>query len=800
MIKISSQKDIGIYKNSDKRTNKTPKITAPIENKRYKSVTKDYLAYIYAKRGEEFPYPKINPKVNYEKIRKMLSECGFSNDAIDKQKPVINKIAGQDFIQVEEKIRFLKNELSARKILSSEKDLSDFVDIVSKDEFSPLALKTIFSISKERAKRACNPSLMYDGTKAFMRDISLYENFENLSTSEQQNLIQNIEFDIKDEQLEKLLENADLMKFRLAKDSTKAGSYKNFQKLAIKRLSNRPIEAIKVSSKNIENFLFSDKFSPENLDKIFSSLDMKKYKTGLPLKYSRQNFINDFKNAINNLDNSEKNEVYKHFRFFIDENGAMAKFPTPKEKIEENTSAKAKEAILKTKNYVNDFVLNNEFRLDSEDKAAEEFLNEFIKSFPEFVSCVGKLQHRGDSIDHHTLEVLKLCISNPKIKDLSKNEQRILFLATMFHDIAKKEKELDHGHQKNCANWAKEIVKKAPISNSEKRRIYNLVLKSHFATDGTNAKDLGAIFRYKNDLKMAQILGKADANSIGFQFKANEDFLKEIEENTNKIYENMTPLFMDKLPQDKSRFEKDENGLILLDFTDKENDLEKFGFSKGTKVKDLNLLSHGTSTQLDELITMCDDSKEVCLSAMLLNIGNGFKNNYNVLLNAILNSENEDIAILNPNLGRTGSKKGFEHFKNFCYMEDEPDMMDLATMAELKKEIPNILKEKFGLNDELYAEFFKKVCTFNNKNGIEDIHLSDGKILKSEEIKKAIFEIQNLMLNGEKNEVVVFQPKVDAIIVPKAQYEAFKIEPDLNKIFAENLEIAKENNIAVILV
>lgn len=116
-----------------------------------------------------------------------------------------------------------------------------------------------------------------------------------------------------------------------------------------------------------------------------------------------------------------------------------------------------------------------------------------------------------------------------------------------------------------------------------------------------------------------------------------------------------------------------------------------------------------------------------------------------------------------------------------------------------RKEIPDFLKKELELSDEEYIDFFNKVEYFKDRRSIQDIKLSSGRIIKANDIKASINKMQNNMLNNKDsgdyiNEVVVFQPKIQAVVMRKNAF--INVNPE----DSQTLSSAKANNIPVILV
>ncbi len=757
---------------------------------------------------------RINEKIGEIKITKLFTSNGVPLSEIYKNKDFIKRLARLDYKNVEAKYIFFKNELQQYLPPNSKNELSQLAGILDFEELTEQDLDSLHKMARivyekhSKFDSTQMPQDIYRYIISNINNIQKYETFDMLSTQEQSEYLQLFDFFLDDEFINSLKDNDSLMKFGLIKDVKRLGSSKLLKQELGERMKNKPISAINVHPNKINKFLQNNYLNIEFLKNSIGNADLSKYRQGLPLKYSRDNFISDFNTAIKDLTLQEKKEIFDYYQFSIDSNNDIIKFPVPSNADTSSLSPRVQAVISKTNKYVNDFVLNNEIKLDKEDKEAEKLLNDFISVFPEFISVIGKIQHRGDSIDHHTLENLQRCLNNPEIQDLTEEEIRVLFFSVMFHDIAKKQELIDEGHQRPSAMYAKEIIKKVPISMQEKEQIYNLTVNSHWLTDSKSNKDLGAVFRHKNEFKIAQIMAKADSESSGFEYAPSPARINAINENINKIKSNGIPLFADNLPEDTSKFPTDEDGVKYLDFTDKEADLSEYGFPKGTKVKDLNLLSHNSSTDFSSLTALCDDSKEICLSSSFLNASDNICTNYNLgysqkNCNVILYSSNADIALAGVHVCCTGGKRGFEDFKDFVYGENNCHPNDEGKAERNKRqrsELPNYLKEQLNLSDDEYFELYKHLEKFSDKRDIQSVTLSSGRTLDAKTLKDALNNMQEYLIKGNednteyKNEVVVFQPKIQAVVMNKNKF--------LNS-NTENSEIkktAKENNIPVILI
>lgn len=781
-----------------------------IYTKPSQNASNSYLNFTSAKSflnslKEKFDF---NKKDKVSNIAKMFIDANVSNIAMDGPycKEFIYELAKHDFNTVRRKYIYL-NKIE-------EKRTSGYPPLSVKNmlSYDDITIPTLMAIKNMAAsiKNSRSLGIVHD-METIVKMSKSYPNFDKMTTKNQSEYIASLPYYFNSDYINNLDDYDILLQFPLVREIKNEKSVQNLQQKLIEKAKNAPVAPILVNEKTIKEFMDDKTFSYENLYNTIGNFDIKKYKKGLTLEYSRDDFIDDFENLLSSLIiEDERQRVYDYFKFYIDENKDIINYPIPNNSDISEYSKPIQKAIIQARKLVNKFMLDNKIKL-KQDKKTDEVLNKLIKVFPEFISVIGKIQHRGDSIDFHTLEDLKLCLNNPETKKLSKNDFRILFISVLFHDISKKQKKLDVGHQKNSAFWAKEIIKKLPITSDDRERIYSLILNSHWVTDANNKdpKNLGAELRYFNDFKLAQILAKADTFSTGFDYSKAVDRsrIEMVESCINRINSTGIPLFADGLPKDKSKF-KTKDGIKYLDFTDKEKDLTEFGFKKGTKVKDLHFLCHSSSNSLEKLYNLCDDSKNICVSAEYKNAADGglltnynlrFKNNCHV----ILHSSNFNIALGGKDVLCTGNRRGFEEFKDYIYMENtlnKPAQNNFESNKKFRREISDILKRRLQLSDSEYAKFFRKVNEFSSIDEINDIKLSSNRTLEKEKIKNALKFIQKYSLGKDlprtlyANEFVIFRPKIEALVMKK---DDFFYTP-LN--LSEEKQTANKNNIPVILV
>ena len=634
--------------------------------------------------------------------------------------------------------------------------------------------------------------------KALFNQLLEYENFENLDPAHQKFTLYGIEhiFGLTDEEILAIPENSSLMQFSFITDFKKAQNRKTFIENLKAQASAVKIHPIEVPKEKIEE-LFSENgiFSFENIKNALNNTSLNKYVYGFNLKYPRKEFVSDLKALISDLPEKDKNIVYHYFNFNINSRGDIIKYPTPKAEIGGDFAFEIRKKLEEANKLVNKFMLQNEVQLDEEDKELENLLNETIKVFPEFITLIGKRQHRGDTMDFHTFDDIKRVYNSYSFSQLSDENKKILFISLLFHDFSKPEATVDREHPISSAEYAKDIIKKLPLSNENQERIYNFIRHSHFATDGDSIEDIAIYFRRPNDFKMAEILGRADSASAGFAFIPSKPMLDEIQRKIDAINSNGILLFNNNLPKDLKNMEKTQDGTKYLDFSNPDLDVSKYGFKEGTKVKDLNFLCHASFESSVDFYHLLNGYKDICLSSSYLSCKNGLKLQQKPRTIAILSAPNSNIISGGRETVCTGKQKDFRYVQEALYKTYGPQKRDREAFSmEFKQDL--------DLNNEEYLELFQKISSLASIDEIQDIILKSGKILKGEEIKGAISDIQknltsdNLAVEGYVNEFVVHNPKIQAFVIEK---ELLLNAPD-NKKVQEAKKASSEFGILIVAV
>ena len=277
------------------------------------------------------------------------------------------------------------------------------------------------------------------------------------------------------------------------------------------------------------NPIFSDFCNSTKYDEAISRFDFDKFgKEGIPLKYSRNEFLEDIKNTLNSVPPQKRTELQEKFDLVIRETGynpvgiELERIPIIP-KILGKTEAEQKIAQI-----INRFTQKNEVLID--DKETKTVLDSIIKVFPEFTAMIGRKQHDTHhfSVDIHTLKNLKSNILSPKYKDLDNESKLVLKYSTILHDLGKDfigDITPDKGHAKKSYEITKQIMKNFDLPESIKKRIINQVKNHHwfeyYNKGETTAQEVVDIFGSKSDLTIAQIMAKSDFANVNplFHYK-----------------------------------------------------------------------------------------------------------------------------------------------------------------------------------------------------------------------------------------------------------------------------------------
>ena len=549
----------------------------------------------------------------------------------------------------------------------------------------------------------------------------------------------------------------------------------------------------------------------------------------LQLDYPRETFIKDINDIISNLSKEEQNIVCDYFGFEFKHispkksviNGYPANLNNGAKMAEINNPT-LKEIIEKMRPVVQKFSENNSITIQGEPELSEE-INQILKAFPEFLTEIGKKQHKTHdyTLDIHSLKVLQNVINNPNYENLPDSDKTALKIAALFHDITKREGIRDALHPQESAFDVYYLTQKLGISEDEKLKIYEIVKNHNWLqqwnstklVDGKRvpitieeqtkiAKDIAFQLRKGNAFEMASILTEADMKSV----QRNGNFFKGLEGTLDKGKSEVGNLVSDlkksaiALPQTKipnasniildgkmakevitqtSDGKEIKNVVLNLE---KNMDLSKYGFEKGLTAKDLNVLVHALDNETDSEIfrALGQIDSEALLSTSYVNYG---QENYHVFRNQgfILETDCDDINAGYYHDFGSGYKKDLDLLKSRYLFNSK------TKETEYRSYISDLLKGKLGLNDNEYADLYKKI---SNKS-ITELDKTHP------DVAKAMREVFAEMEGGKRahgrqyNEILVTRPKIQGVF-----YEGEKSNPQHIPEFLR--KYAAENNLPII--
>lgn len=238
---------------------------------------------------------------------------------------------------------------------------------------------------------------------------------------------------------------------------------------------------------------------------------------GLPLKYSRKNFISDLNKLTKILNDDEKQTLFSKMEMSVNYNyfGTLISYdgmPTLK------NFEKSNPLHLEISKIVTMFTEQNE--VISDDKALNKSMNILLKAMPEYVNIMGKQQHNPQkfSLDCHILKVLQFAISNKDYEALNFEDKAAAKMMILFHDISKKEGIVDKMHPMHSAGYANTILAKFNLSHAFSSRVKNLVRNHHwlelFNKGKFSANDVAELFSENNDYMIAKIFAEADLKGV----------------------------------------------------------------------------------------------------------------------------------------------------------------------------------------------------------------------------------------------------------------------------------------------
>lgn len=540
--------------------------------------------------------------------------------------------------------------------------------------------------------------------------------------------------------------------------------------LKLKKLMNSLIKPIPVEKqKNDEfwhNFLVTANSKNEEVIKNLSKVIDNFEKTGLPLKYTRNNFTKDLQLCLEEVPDYKRKEILEKMGISLTEDKQGYNGFVDFSKLK----SVSKEEV-RIKNLCEKFLLNNEIKTG--DKDTDKFLNSIYSAFPEMINIIGKRQHQTHkyTLDIHVLKVLENIVLNPEFSKLSQKDKMCIQLLALFHDIGKRENIVDKQHEFVSSIIANDILEKVKMPIFEKKRLVELIKNHNWLQKLNNSEitinDASIMFRNPNDIEIAKIFAEADLKAIGANFYEKyggliDKFSTEIEKSMDKYYSTGNMLFTTKINDSSKISEINYKGrkIKVLDLTKVKNneDLTKYGLSEKNK-KDINFLFHYGDLQTMDMLTKPFNESVICSSLLTPEKKATF--------------QSEDIGMLlettNANVINTASSNqssGTE--KDFGFFTYNVESKNRHRVNQMKNILSVLRKKGYNLSESDYSNIYKSLIDKKYLSQISDIKISDNKILKKEDLKEAYkYSVNDILQNTKTthNEIVVYNPEVKGLLV-----------------------------------
>lgn len=587
---------------------------------------------------------------------------------------------------------------------------------------------------------------------------------------------------------------------------------------------------VKISSAQQREFLVKT-LSNNNAkaNKVFKEFDFAKYGTdGLPLKYSRKDFMNNVEDILKDLPTQDRVEILSHYGIENDNFDGLLN-NRPFEDLS-GYSPEFKNAAKKVQSEIDKFTTKNE--VDIPDKEVKEILDGLIKGLPEFTSIVGKQQHgtHAYSVDIHMLKVLQDAMNNPAYNKLSDKSKTVLKFAAILHDVGKAAGVVDSNHFRTSANYMSSILDKFNLPTEMKHQIIDAVDNHHwfgdFNTDKLSAQDVAAKCRRSGDLDVYKILAKADLANVSSTFhyritgtsnKAEYDAfidkkMSEVDVEIKKMNSNAPVVFDSKILNGGKKFPtkkvvKDgvEYNVRVLNLADLPEGmpLEKYGFVSGTTKENATFGVHFSDSLKESYDVIMSDSRRLAqghpiFSYMLLKWGHAGRISQEGL---IFNVDNSNTVIASSVNSVSGFKKNLREHSS-------PFFNDGSMVTNERAKISNLIREHLSenagvkLSRDEYAELFDKYL--KSKKHIsqikEDVKIGD-KVIKANDLKTAIEKAQETLFTYNKSNEVdgSFDGNNEMTTVDPVPVGLYSTKFRIEDCSPELLKMAEEEGLPIIL-
>lgn len=262
-------------------------------------------------------------------------------------------------------------------------------------------------------------------------------------------------------------------------------------------------------------------------DKEFASLHITQ-------EFSKDDFIKTVLEKAKDLSHNERQKVFDYFGFEINKNKgnktmgySITGYPinlNNGKKLAQITDTKTQAVVENLRTDVIRFSENN--RIKCENPSVEKLLNDIAEVLPEIRTAIGKTQHDTHDYDimQHSLKVMQKISQDPKFKTLNESDQKIMFLASILHDITKREGFSDIAHANNGSFDTFFIAKKFNLTRAEEIKLYTLIKHHEWLSFVNTSKNQEQLTRHlqsvaydlqhDNLFDMALIFTHADLKAV----------------------------------------------------------------------------------------------------------------------------------------------------------------------------------------------------------------------------------------------------------------------------------------------
>lgn len=164
------------------------------------------------------------------------------------------------------------------------------------------------------------------------------------------------------------------------------------------------------------------------------------------------------------------------------------------------------------------YIIGNS-KISGIDTNAKSALKSIFEAIPELVALLG-INQKGHNFDigKHILAVGKEVVKNEKFRNLDENNQKLVLIAALMHDIAKVDGGQDPTHPQRGSQYAYNMLSGA-LEEDKKVTVANLIFNHHFGEyigkgEDNNEQMYTLAYECKDQnpefLNMLEILGEAD--------------------------------------------------------------------------------------------------------------------------------------------------------------------------------------------------------------------------------------------------------------------------------------------------